>query len=197
MRILSAARRMSAPELPSAHVECGGLPPLPVAEACLGDSTDAITKRNRSSAQRPSGNHGSPVTIHQSRFSPQQSDTPCRVIDDPVRVVVPSESAVADGPRDLSAILSDTPCQVIDDPVRVVVPSESAVADEPRDLSAILSDTPCQVISLVSHRKQTIGTLTKCHTKSYPPRAICWPTLRAFRIISAPISDKEPRVQGR
>jgi hypothetical protein len=164
MRILRAARRMSAPELPSAHVECGGLPPLPVAEACLGDSTDAITKRNRSSAQRPSGNHGSPVTIHQSRFSPQQSDTPCRVIDDPVRVVVPSESAVADGPR---------------------------------DLSAILSDTPCQVISLVSHRKQTIGTLTKCHTKSYPPRAICWPTLRAFRIISAPISDKEPRVQGR
>jgi hypothetical protein len=172
MRILCAARKMSAPELLRAHVECGGLPPLSVAEACLprrllaglGDSTDAITKRNRFSAQRPSGNHASPVTIHQSKFPPQQSDTPCKVIDHPARVVVPSESAVA---------------------------------DEPRDLSAILSDTPCKAICLVSHRKQTIGTLTKCHTFSSVPRAICWPALHAFRIIAAPISDKESRVQGR
>jgi len=161
MRILRAARKMSAPELLRAHVECGGLPPLSVAEARLGDSTDAITKRNRSSVQRPGGNHASPIAIRQSRFSPQQSDTPC---------------------------------QVIDDPARVVVPSGSAVADEPRDLFAKLSDTPCQVNLLVSHRKQTIGTLTKCHTFSSVPRAISWPARRAFRIISAPISDKEPRV---
>ena len=62
---------------------------------------------------------------------------------------------------------------------------------------AQLSVTPCRVISRVSHRKQTIDTLTKCHTFSCPPRAISWPVRRAFRIISAPISPKEPRVQGR
>ncbi len=62
---------------------------------------------------------------------------------------------------------------------------------------ARLSDTPCKVISHVSHRKQTIHTLTKCHTFSCPSRAISWLVHRAFRIISEPISDEEPRVQGR
>ncbi len=63
--------------------------------------------------------------------------------------------------------------------------------------SAQLGVTPCKVIFSVSHRKQTIDTLTKCHTFSCPPRAISWPVRRAFRIIFAPISPKEPRVQGR
>ncbi len=169
MRTLCAARMMAAPKPLSADVECGGLlvlsgaegPPLSVAEARLGDSTDSTTKRNRPLAQRPSWNHDSLITVHQSRFSPQQSDTPCRVIDGPIGVVVSSEHRA------------------------------------PKGLSAALSDTPCKVILRVTHRKQTIGTLTKCHTFSCPPRAICWPAPHAFRIISAPISHKEPRVQGR
>jgi len=131
---------MTAPKLLSAHVECGGSPPLCVAEARLGDSEqhiveDKLPPSHVSPQPRIGGaSHESRVTSHQSRFS-----------------------------------------------VR----------------SAQLGVTPCKVIFSVSHRKQTIDTLTKCHTFSCPPRAISWPVRPAFRIIFAPISPKEPRVQGR
>jgi hypothetical protein len=183
MRNIRATRMTAAFELPSAHVECalsiaqpkGGLlvlsevqgRHLSVGGACppwwarLGDDSDARTGLPLSPAQCQFGNHEAPITGYPSRFSPQRSVAPCRVTDDLIRVVVPSEHR------------------------------------EPRDLCAASSVTLCRAIPFLSHRKQTIGTVTKCHTFSTPPRSISWPVHRSFRIISAPISHKEPRVQGR
>jgi hypothetical protein len=163
MRKICATRMMMTPEPLSAHVECGGSPPLSVAEARLprrllaglGDLGGVTSVGNPPSARLR-------TTIHGAQRGPK---------------------------------------------------------------SAQLSDTPCKVISHVSHRKQTIGTLIKCHTflcllpvtacrvefllthskqrtavpstrhgNAPPSGRLFWLATRAFRIISEPISDKEPRV---
>src|SRR5579863_6690413 len=127
MRKLRTARIMTAPKPLGADGECGGLPPLSVAEARLGHSGGATSVGNSVSARFC-------VTVHDSQRAPE---------------------------------------------------------------NGVLLDTPCRVEFLPTHSKQRTALHSTRHGNAPPFGRLIWLALRTFRIISAPISHKEPRVQGR
>src|SRR5579864_9441898 len=63
--------------------------------------------------------------------------------------------------------------------------------------NGFLLDTPYRVEFLPTHSKQRTALHSTRHGNAPPFGRLIWLALRTFRIISAPISHKETRVQGR
>src|SRR5579863_3670771 len=63
--------------------------------------------------------------------------------------------------------------------------------------ACLLPETTCRIEFLLSDSKQRTALHSTRNWNAPPPGRLSWLAPRAFRIISVPISDKEPRVQGR